>query len=231
MKKCINSIKNQRFKNYEVWIVDGLSSDGTKEYLKTLKKPFNWISGNDLGVYEAMNKGVESANGIWLYFLGVDDKLYNNKTLERIFLDHRKYDNVDLIFGKIKYISNDKSSYFVKKNDGIISSSFSYKMWIYNTVHHQGVFYKSEIFLNREYSLKYKILSDYKFNLNLFRSKIKYHTTKNIIAICMSNGLSKNYDWQLYKEEITIKTNQSTIFFKPFFYLVGLAKFLIKKKL
>lgn len=229
MKECINSIKNQTFKNYEVWVVDGLSIDGTKEYLKTLEEPFYWLFESDLGIYDAMNKGVEKASGEWAYFLGCDDRLFNESTLKNIFNRGEEIKNSDVIIGQIQYDLIGNESYFLKKNKGIIISSLTKKMWLLNTIHHQAIFYRKDIFLKLKYSLRYKILSDYNLNLNLFKQGVKKLVINDKISICKTNGKSKNYNWKLYKEEVELKTKNSSFLLKPIFYLIGIGKYIIKK--
>jgi len=207
-----------------------LSTDETKEYLKTLMSPFNWLHEKDLGIYDAMNKGVERATGDWLYFLGADDKLYDSNTLSNVVGEIGKKKEVDLILGKIQYSLEGGESYFLKKNNGIITSSLSRKMWIHNTIHHQAILYKKEIFTENKYSLKYKILSDYNLNLNLLIKGVNKMEINDIIAICRADGESKNFGWELYKEEINLKTQNSSVVFRPLFYMVGIYKFLIKKR-
>ena len=53
-------------------IIDGQSTDGTKEFIECLKVPYElvWVSEDDHGIYDAMNKGIEMANGGYLFFLG-----------------------------------------------------------------------------------------------------------------------------------------------------------------
>ena len=77
LQESIKSIKNQTFKDFEVWIIDGGSSLETQNYLNLLEKPFFYQSRLDKGVYDAMNNGVELAKGKWLYFLGSGDVLHN----------------------------------------------------------------------------------------------------------------------------------------------------------
>ena len=97
MKKCLLSIKNQVYLNYEVWIIDGDSTDGTKEFLKTLEKPFNFISEQDIGIYDAMNKGMQHATGDYLWYIHADDQIYAPNTLSLAMQNHA---DEDFIYGK-----------------------------------------------------------------------------------------------------------------------------------
>lgn len=228
LRECINSIKNQSFTEYEVYVIDAKSTDGTIDYLQTFTAPFYWVSEPDKGIYDAMNKGIDLSKGEWIYFLGCDDVLYGNKTLETIFSENIK-DDISLIIGKVQYDYAPKDSLFIKKNKGLFEPSWSKKIWFKNTLHHQGVFYKRELFRTQKYTLNYKVLSDYDFNLKLFRSKIKVQTLNQIIANSKTEGISKNYNWRLYKEEIDFKTKQTSLLFKPLFYVLGIGKYLLKK--
>ena len=58
MQKTVESIANQNYNNFEVWIIDGNSSEQTQEYLKTQLPPFYFLSEKDDGIYDAMNKGI-----------------------------------------------------------------------------------------------------------------------------------------------------------------------------
>jgi glycosyltransferase involved in cell wall biosynthesis len=228
LKKCVSSINSQTFNDYEVWIIDGNSQDGTKDFLKTLKDPFNWVSNIDNGIYDAMNKGISLSKGEWIFFLGGDDRLYEKSTLDKVF-KNKSYKNVELLLGKIKYLQKEKSSYFFKRNNGVIKPSWSNKLWITNTLPHQGIFYNKKIFLKRKYSLEYKVLADYAFNLHLFNDGLTAQLIDPIIAICGTDGISKKFNWNLYKEEVLIKTKESYLILKPFFILISVTKFIVKK--
>lgn len=228
LKDCLKSIKKQTFKNFEVWIIDNNSSDGTIEFLKNLEKPFNWISKSDKGIYDAMNHGIKKSNGKWLYFLGSDDKFFEETTLESIFKN--KYDtSVKIIIGSIKYNTNHKDSFLLKKNEGVFKSSWSNKIWIKNTIHHQSIFYRKEIFENRLYDLNYSLLADYDLNLHLYKIKTKVCLLNRIIAITGTQGVSKQNNWNIYKEEIKIKENLYSSYFKPVFVIIAISKYALKK--
>ena len=227
LQKTIISIKSQTFSNYEVWIIDGESSKETKEYLEHLEVPFFYQSEKDKGIYDAMNKGIAFSNGEWLYFLGAGDELYHESVLENCFLN-RTLESVNLIAGNIVYEGN-KTPFIYSKNKMTKNPSWSNAMWIRNGLHHQGTFYKKLLFLNTKYPLKYKTLSDYWLNLILYKQNEKCLIIESTIAKCNSDGVSKSGNWNLYKEEVNLKTDLTSLLLKPIFYIVAFTKFLSRK--
>ncbi|WP_348741528.1 glycosyltransferase family 2 protein [Tenacibaculum sp. 190524A05c] len=213
LKNCLKSIQNQNFENFEVWIIDGASTDGTQEYLKTLGPRFNYISEKDSGIYDAMNTGIKKSLGEWLYFLGSDDRFSNNSVLEEVF-STKCDEEIQILVGNIEYSKGLR-----------FQSEFSSKLWYKNTVHHQSVFYKKELFQQLKYNLNYNVLADYDVNLKLFRKKVSFRKVETTIAICGEDGVSKKYNWNLYKEEINLKVSQSGILSFPVFFLLGVAKY------
>ncbi len=84
---------------YEYIIIDGASTDGTADYLKTIKlKDIEIVSETDQGIYNAMNKGISKANGEWVLFLNAGDILLPGVLKKLRF---RLDDNVDSIYGDI----------------------------------------------------------------------------------------------------------------------------------
>ena len=210
-----------------MWIVDGDSTDGTEEYLQTLQNPFHFISEKDNGIYDAMNKGVSLSNGKWLYFLGADDKLNDKNVLEKVSKELQS--DFDVVSGKIQYQFTKSNSGQLKKNNEIFSSSWSRKIWIKNIIHHQATFYKRNLFSEKQFDTNYKVLADYAFNLQLFIDKKKVKTIPEIIAVCDDSGISKKYDWSLYKQEICFKTKASSKLLWVVFFKIALLKYLFKK--
>jgi len=227
LQKCIESIGSQSFIDYEVWIVDGDSTDETKDYLHSLTPPFYWISEKDNGIYDAMNKGVNLSKGDWLYFLGADDIFMDNNTLASVF--NQTYEKEDLLLGCIKYSYDETDSFIIKNRDGLVVSELSRKLWLKNVVHHQAMFYKRTVFDRHKYPLDYNILADYALNLKLFKEKVIAKKIDVVIALCGSQGVSKNYNWSLYCEEIKLKTAVTSKWHQPLFFIIASFKYLIKK--
>ena len=72
--KTIDSIKEQSFTDFEWIIIDGGSTDGSVEIIRENESRIAyWISEHDKGVYDAMNKGILHANGLWLNFMNSGD--------------------------------------------------------------------------------------------------------------------------------------------------------------
>ncbi|WP_255414812.1 glycosyltransferase family 2 protein [Tenacibaculum sp. E3R01] len=228
LKECLFSIKKQTYKNYEVLVIDGDSSDGTKEFLKTLDAPFFYLSEKDEGIYDAMNKGISKSKGNWLYFLGTDDKFYDKDVLKNIATFFEEKD-LELIFGKVDYKIKGFYPFIYSKNKTEKKATWNWKIWIRNSVHHQATFYKKSLFVNTKYSLKYKILSDYAMNINLYKRKLSYKIIEVFIAQCLSSGVSKMGKWNMYKEETKLKTEASSMVFYPVFYILSSCKFFLKK--
>ena len=71
--ETLNSILNQDYKNYELIIVDGLSTDNTLNQISSVLSNVNIrsiiLSGSDNGIYDAMNKGVRVASGEYIIFI------------------------------------------------------------------------------------------------------------------------------------------------------------------
>ena len=195
-----------------------------------MKAPYKYISEEDKGVYDAMNKGIEHSKGEWLYFLGSDDVLFDSNSISQFF-NVEISSNIKVLLAKIKYNGRKEDSFLLRLNKGVKTSKFTNLIWLNNTIHHQAVVYRKSVFLEKKYSLKYKILSDYHFNINLHRNRINYIVKNYIVAVCGTNGISKNYNWKLYQEELKLKVNLTSVLMKPFFFLLVSTKYIIKRLL
>lgn len=82
--KTIDSVINQSFKTFEWIVIDGDSTDGSKELIESYQNYMNyWVSEPDNGIYHAMNKGIDKAKGEYLLFLNSGDCLYDVDVLEK----------------------------------------------------------------------------------------------------------------------------------------------------
>jgi glycosyltransferase involved in cell wall biosynthesis len=91
LRKTMVSVLSQTYRDFEYIIIDGASSDHSVDVIKELESEevrelvgFNWISEPDLGVYNAMNKGIKKAMGEYLLFLNSGDFLIAPDVIERV---------------------------------------------------------------------------------------------------------------------------------------------------
>jgi len=100
LQKTIDSVISQTYKDFEWIIIDGGSTDGSKELIEQYSQYITyWISEPDKGIYNAMNKGIVQAKGEYLQFLNSGDALYDKYVLDKIL----KATNItsDIITGSI----------------------------------------------------------------------------------------------------------------------------------
>lgn len=96
------SIRNQSFDNFEHIIVDGGSTDGTRELLHKAvgTYPMRWSSEPDEGMYQAINKGLAQARGDIVAYLNSDD-LYFPWTLETVVAAFEANPDAHFVFGDV----------------------------------------------------------------------------------------------------------------------------------
>lgn len=101
---AISSVHSQRYKNIDHVIIDGGSTDGTLEYLKSKKHLFSvMVSEPDAGLYDALNKGLSKATGDVVGFVHSDDWFADEHVLSEIaqrFADP----SVDAVYGDLDFV-------------------------------------------------------------------------------------------------------------------------------
>jgi glycosyltransferase involved in cell wall biosynthesis len=91
LRAALASVWAQHDTALELIVIDGNSTDGSFELLQAQRSRIAvLVSEPDVGIYDAMNKGVGRARGKWVYFLGADDRLAHNGVLQETaaYLDH-----------------------------------------------------------------------------------------------------------------------------------------------
>jgi glycosyltransferase involved in cell wall biosynthesis len=75
----IRSVNNQTYLNIEHILIDGCSADNTVEIFSNNSSHINLIiSERDRGIYDAMNKGIDAANGEIIFILNSDDLFFDD---------------------------------------------------------------------------------------------------------------------------------------------------------
>lgn len=195
LAQALESVWSQRWIEPEIIVVDGASTDGTREWLDGNRHRLaTVISEPDTGIYEAMNKGIAAAHGDWVLFLGADDRLVGDMVLSEVMNWTRKTE-AGVVAGEAAF------------DDGRIFRLRSRVNPIFrNFVHHQAAFYRRSVFAeNGGFDTALRIQADYDFNLRLWKSRVRFKPIPLRIAACGTPGISGSGGWQVYREEITVR--------------------------
>ena len=194
LQAALESVWGQQNASYEIIVIDGGSTDGTREWLEAHRgRLAALISEADAGAYAAMNKGVRFARGDWLLFLGADDRLAGNDVLARVAAQIAP-GTTSVYAGEAVY------------SDGRIYRPARRLRPMYrNFVHHQAAFYHRTQFAGAGYDATLTYQADYDLNLRLWRSGVRFTPLKLRVAECGAGGLSDAGNWANYREEIAVR--------------------------
>jgi glycosyltransferase involved in cell wall biosynthesis len=210
--KTINSVLNQNSNKFEYIIIDGGSTDNSRDIISINEnKIAYWVSETDSGIYNAMNKGILKANGKYLLFLNSGDYLTDSNVI--VDFCNEKFTE-DIVSGNLLMNKNGKS--IVHKPPK--SEDLSFKTFYSGSLPHPSTFIKRELFEDCGlYDEKNKIISDWAFFITALIIKNKtYKYFKRDISHFDLTGISSNSESmrQLEKKRF-FQTNLSR-FYRPF---------------
>jgi glycosyltransferase involved in cell wall biosynthesis len=191
LEKTILSVIKQTFRDIEFIIIDGGSTDGSREIINNYNEKISYsVSEKDNGIYDAMNKGIHQAHGEYLLFLNSGDYLYKDDVLNELFLQNP---TCDLIYG---------NQYKIGKGIVRYPPAISLNFFMEDTLPHQATFIRRELFNTVGlYDEKYEIANDYKFFVEaLFSYQCSYKYYDITIAYFDQTGLSNQQSYKILNE-------------------------------
>lgn len=197
LKKTIQSVIDQNYNNFEYIIIDGGSTDGSKEIIEDYKnKITHYISEPDKGIYDAMNKGIKQSTGDYCLFLNSGDYFINNKVLSNIFKG--KIYVEDLLIGRQKYIAPNGK---ISKSPYIRTTELDISYFISSTLPHQATFIKRELLLQcGMYNTNYHIVSDWIFWIeSIVKRKCSVGVLPYYVSFMEQGGVSNDMS-KCYRE-------------------------------
>ena len=200
---------NDQWRDYEWIVIDGHSEDGTDEFLKETNKGginVNWISEPDSGLYDAMNKGIERSNGVYVIFMNAGDIFSEDDILERI---QNQIDEPlpDLIYGDALEENKQGTQYYKQaRHHRLIHKGLF--------THHQAMFYRRDKISKMRFDLAYQYAADYDFTARFLKKNPYAHYIDQPICIFEAGGLSQQNASKSRKEEFQIRKSLSVPFYK-----------------
>lgn len=109
IRRTIESVLAQGYRDIEYILVDGLSSDHTVDIIREYEEKFEgrlrWISEKDHGIYDAMNKGISMAQGDLIGILNSDD--YYESDAVQCMVDAMTEDKYQILYGYVRNCKDD----------------------------------------------------------------------------------------------------------------------------
>lgn len=195
-----NSIFSQDINDFEWIVVDGDSSDGTKNWLNDHTKITRWVSEPDEGIYDAMNKGISLSRGNYLIFMNSGDCFEDQTTLAKCQDAIQRNNFPALIYGDSIDISEDGKNYYRKAKKPT-------KNWKGMITQHQAMFFNKLSMGDLIYSDKYRLSGDYALISELLRRLPMDRLLYLDFPICRFSmgGLNESKRYAAIKEDFIIR--------------------------
>lgn len=187
IKDTIESVKKQTHSDIEYIVIDGGSTDSTREILNSYFDVIDiLVSEKDQGIYDAMNKGLALATGELVGILNSDDVLADSSIIARV-VDASK--NVDGVYGDVGFYN-----FTLTKKTRHYSSRYFHKSKFSRGFMpaHPSCYLKKELIKRVGfYSLDYKIAADFDYLVRAFSlSNSSFHYMQEEVVKMREGGVS-----------------------------------------
>lgn len=191
IRNALDSIASQTYRNIELIVVDGGSTDGTLEILREYADNISiLVSEPDRGIYDAMNKVCSLAKGDWLVFLGCDDFLLDSlgDMVGAMSLPDAVY------YGNVVWLSSGK----------IYDGKFSKFRIMHQNICHQSIFYPRAVYKKYFYDLDYPALADHAYNIKVWGEGFLFVYVEVTVSRFNDTGASSFGDDEFEKRRICL---------------------------
>jgi glycosyltransferase involved in cell wall biosynthesis len=194
----IQSVLSQKYEHLEYIVIDGGSTDGTKEVLEKYRPMLSYVlSEPDNGPFDAMNKGIRLATGDIIGIINADD-WYAEHSFQQVATLYARDPSMEVMCGYIRYWEGNTS--------GKLGFAHPKRLRKEMSVNHPSVFVSSETYKRLGvFDLQYRLASDYELMLRFYLNGCKFAVIEEVIANMRLDGLSDRHWKKSLKELYEIK--------------------------
>lgn len=165
LKQCVDGILKQDYENIEYIIIDGDSSDGTKEFLHVLSEKLGdrlkWVSEPDRGLYDALNKGIDMATGD---IIGIMNDCFAAENVISRMVETIQREGTDGVHGNINYVDGDRVVRRWRMGQGSIRTGWQ--------AGHPTMYLRKQVYDRYgRYNINFRIAADYEFMIRILKDK------------------------------------------------------------
>lgn len=110
LQKCLESVRNQTFEDFEVICVNDGSTDNSLRIIKemaVIDSRFKLVNQSNKGLGASRNAGLLASKGEYILFVDSDDVI-DKKTIEILYANAKEFD-LDILEGRWKEIKDNKT--------------------------------------------------------------------------------------------------------------------------
>ncbi len=199
VEATIRSVLAQAYSDFEYVFMDGGSTDDTLKIIESYREAFenrgiSYVvkSEPDKGIYDAMNKGIDTASGTWMQMLNAGDVLTDHCVLADMFSQDRS--DADILYGDV--ILSDGGFYKLAKAGPVETIPLDMPMC------HQGIFARRSVLAQYRFDTQYKLAADYDQILRCYLDQKHFVHVDRAVAVYDTTGVSeKNFKRSLTEQE------------------------------
>ena len=208
IKKSVESVLNQTYKNLELIIVDDGSTDNTKEIIEYINdERIVYIKqAKNLGASAARNNGIDLAKGKYIAFQDSDDTWLLDKLEKQINALNKN--NADVVCSKMFVYGN----LLKRKTPKNISEGFLKEDTLPLGISNGALFGKREVFLENKFNTTIKCIEDFEIALRIKQKYSIYFMDEALINYYIQkDSISSNYEIILDSWKTIINNNKNFI--------------------
>ena len=196
----VKSVQNQDYKVLEHIIMDGGSSDGTVDFLKSQGTNVTWVSENDRGQTHAINKAISIATGDIIGWLNSDDE-YSERILSKVMKVFEENPNVGVVHGDVEMIDEKGDTIGISRSKQIKSPE---DLFLDNPIKQPGLFFRKSLFLKYgelNETLNYVMDREYWLRLLINKVNFVYLPNLNLAKFRLISGTKSYEENELFRLE------------------------------
>ncbi len=193
----LESILAQDYPHIECVVVDGMSSDGTLDVVKSFEPRFagrlKWVSDDDSGMYQAINRGISLSTGDILGILNSDDFYHRPDSVSTI-VKRLEVGDVDAVYGDVRFVRGNDLDNTVR-----LYSCRGFRNWMFRIgdqpAHPTFFTYRKHFDSLGGYNEEFKIAGDFELMLRfIYRNRLKTAYIPEILVTMRTGGFGNSVE-------------------------------------
>jgi glycosyltransferase involved in cell wall biosynthesis len=185
--RTIDSIAAQTYANIQYVVIDGASTDGTVDRLRSRNTDIDyWVSEPDLGISDAFNKGIGVSSGKYVALVNADDWLEPNHL--ELALRALQTTDADFVFGDLVLHPSDQEPPYTLIGDRGYARSIRHSM---PQINHPTIVCRRRIYeVHGLFDLNFRTAMDYEWLLRGYMRGVRGSYVSGLMSHMSTGGTS-----------------------------------------